>query len=100
MGAVVDSAALDLRRRWRVWLGLAVLLGLTGAAVMGAAAGARRTATAYPRLVEHTNAFDILVNPDTGDMDFGPVEALPEVADPPTSSPPFPPALRRAPSRP
>jgi len=79
--AVLYSAALDLRRRWRVWLSLALLLGLAGAAVMGAAAGARRTASAYPRLVEDTNAFDILVNPDEGDMDFEPIEALPQVAE-------------------
>ena len=70
----------DLRRRWRTWLALALLIGLAGTAVLGAAAAARRTQSAYPRLIEHTNMFDVLVNPDDGEMDFGPVEALPQVA--------------------
>ena len=70
----------DLRRRWRTWLVLALLIGLAGTAVLGAAAAARRTESAYPRLVERTNMFDVLVNPDDGEMDFGPVEALPQVA--------------------
>jgi hypothetical protein len=84
VGAVRFLVVTDLRRRWRTWLGLAVLLGLTGALVMGAAAGARRTASAYPRLVESTNAFDILVNPDEGDLDpevWDAVESLPQVAE-------------------
>lgn len=70
----------DLRRRWRTWLVLALLIGLAGTAVLGSAAAARRTHSAYPRLVERTNMFDVLVNPDDGEMEFGPVEALPQVA--------------------
>ena len=38
----------DVRRRWRTLVGLAVLLGLIGGVVLTAAAGARRTDTAYP----------------------------------------------------
>ena len=41
----------DLRRRWRALLGLALILGLAGGVVITAAAGARRTETAYPRLL-------------------------------------------------
>ena len=46
----------DLRRRWRALLGLALILGLAGGVVITAAAGARRTETAYPRLLGWANA--------------------------------------------
>ena len=42
----------DVRRQWRALLGLALLLGLVGGVVLTAAAGARRTDTAYPRLLD------------------------------------------------
>ena len=45
-----------LRQRWRAALGLALLLGLIGGVALTAAAGARRTATAYPRLLRWSNA--------------------------------------------
>jgi ABC-type lipoprotein release transport system permease subunit len=60
---------------------LVLLAGLAGAAVLTAAAGARRTASAYPRLVEATVASDVLVNPNDGNTDFDAVEALPQVED-------------------
>ena len=44
-------------------LGLALLLGLTGGVVLTAAAGARRTDTAYPRLLRWANASDLLLSP-------------------------------------
>jgi hypothetical protein len=37
------------RRRWQALVSLALLLGLAGGVVLTAAAGARRTDTAYPR---------------------------------------------------
>ena len=40
-----------MRRRWRALVSLALLLGLAGGVVLTAAAGARRTDTAYPRLL-------------------------------------------------
>ena len=46
----------DVRRRWPALLSLAVLLGLIGGVVLTAAAGARRTDTAYPRLLTWANA--------------------------------------------
>ena len=46
----------DLRQRWRALLGLALILGLVGGVVITAAAGARRTETAYPRLLGWANA--------------------------------------------
>jgi len=46
----------DLRLRWRALLGLALILGLVGGVVITAAAGARRTESAYPRLLGWANA--------------------------------------------
>jgi hypothetical protein len=45
-----------VRVRWRGLLGLALLAGLVGAIVITAAAGARRTDTAYPRLLSWASA--------------------------------------------
>ena len=49
----------DLRLRWRALVGLALLLGLIGGVVLTAAAGARRTDTAYPRLLSWANAAQV-----------------------------------------
>jgi len=46
----------DLRQRWRALLSLALLLGLIGGVVLAAAVGARRTDTAYPRLLSWASA--------------------------------------------
>ena len=51
----------DLRTRWRALLGLALLLGLVGGVALTAAAGARRTDTAYPRLLAWANAAEVTV---------------------------------------
>src|SRR6185437_14783368 len=51
----------DLRHRWRALLGLALILGLVGGVVIIAAAGARRTATAYPRLLAWADATRVTV---------------------------------------
>lgn len=51
---------------------LALLLGLCGGAVMAAAAGARRRASAFPPLLDATDSFDVLVKPDQGDTDSTP----------------------------
>lgn len=80
-GPILSCARGDLRRRGRAWLALALLLGLSAGLVLAAWAGARRTTTAFPRLQEATNSFDVLANPDDGDMDFARIEALPAVAD-------------------
>jgi ABC-type antimicrobial peptide transport system permease subunit len=53
----------DLRRRWRPVLALALLLGLLGGVVLTAAAGARRTDTAYPRLFAWANASQVGIVP-------------------------------------
>ena len=57
----------DIRRRWPALLSLALLLGLIGGVVLTAAAGARRTDTAYPRLLTWANASQVDITPeDTG----------------------------------
>jgi ABC-type antimicrobial peptide transport system permease subunit len=54
----------DVRRRWPALLSLALLLGLIGGVVLTAAAGARRTDTAYPRLLTWANATQTDIIPD------------------------------------
>jgi len=49
MGAVWFRARAELRASWRAWLALTILIGLAGGAAIAAAAGARRTESAYPR---------------------------------------------------
>jgi ABC-type antimicrobial peptide transport system permease subunit len=49
VGAVAMLAGSDLRRRWRGVVGLALLVGVVGAVVLAAAAGARRSDTALAR---------------------------------------------------
>jgi len=56
----------EARRRWPAWLAVVLLVGVVGGLVLGALAGARRTHTAYDRLVEDTEAWDALINPDMG----------------------------------
>ena len=63
--AVWRQARGQLRRRWRSWLGLAVLVGLAGGFVIASAAGSRRTSTVYDRLLARANPFDVLVGRGT-----------------------------------
>jgi ABC-type lipoprotein release transport system permease subunit len=91
MAAVWYRFRAELRTRWRSWLGLALVVGLAGGAVLGLAAGARRTDTAYERFLTSHRGYDVLVinNPGTfgGEgggtalLDLDEVRALPEVAD-------------------
>src|SRR5215831_533893 len=73
----------ELRSRWRAWLGLALLIGLVGGAAVAAAAGARRTETAYPRFVQAQNGYDLITGGISGNNDpaqaLAKMEALPEV---------------------
>jgi hypothetical protein len=63
MRAVVFLATRELRARWRGWAVLVVLVAVAGGAVLAAAAGARRTATAYPRFLAASHASDVVVAP-------------------------------------
>ena len=51
MGAVWLVFGAELRRRWRSWLILVVLIAVVGGLVLAASAAGRRTATAFPRFV-------------------------------------------------
>ena len=50
----------ELRKRWRSWLALALIVGAFAGAVEAAAAGARRTDAAYPALLTWSRAPDLL----------------------------------------
>jgi putative ABC transport system permease protein len=63
MGAVWLRLRAELRQQWRAVLALAVLLGLIAGIALTAAAGARRTDTAYPRFLRQSHAADLLVTP-------------------------------------
>lgn len=73
----------ELRARWIPLLGIALLLGVSGGVAVAAAAGARRTETAYDRFLEAQNAADVTILDDgeTGaDVDLEAIVALPQVA--------------------
>ncbi|MEY2478608.1 MAG: putative transport system permease protein [Actinomycetota bacterium] len=61
MGAVGVRLRSELRGSWRSWLALALLIGLFNGVVLGVAAGARRTATAFPRFVSESQSSDVLL---------------------------------------
>jgi ABC-type antimicrobial peptide transport system permease subunit len=73
----------DFRLRWRALVGLALLLGLVGGVVLTAAAGARRTDTAYPRLLSWANAAQVEIGPNGNGPTpgyYAAVARLPQVA--------------------
>ena len=63
MGTIWLALRAEVRQRWRPLLALAVLLGLVGGVVLTAAAGARRTDTAYPRMLAWSHASQVEVVP-------------------------------------
>jgi len=84
--AVWTRARSDLRRHLRAAIVLAVLIGLTAAVALAAAAGAQRTGTAYERFHAATNAPDYVVFSGKGvaealapNVDFSKVALLPQV---------------------
>jgi hypothetical protein len=72
----------ELRRGWRPMLGLALLLGVIGGVVLAAAAGAERTATAYPRLLRWASAsqLDLVSDQHSPAAFYHQLRALPQVA--------------------
>ena len=73
----------DIRLRWRALVGLALLLGIIGGVVLTAAAGARRTDTAYPRLLSWANAAQVDIAPYSSGSTpgyYAAVARLPQVA--------------------
>jgi ABC-type lipoprotein release transport system permease subunit len=77
MAAVWLLVRCDLRRRWRSLVVVALLVGVVGAVVLTAVAGARRTDSAYPRLLEALDASDasVEVSPEY----FDEIAGLPRV---------------------
>ena len=83
MGSTWLALRADLRVRWRAMAGLALLLGLIGGVVLAAAAGARRTDTAYPRLLQWARAAQMVVVPTGNELPtayFTALGRLPQVA--------------------
>ncbi|HTZ29583.1 MAG TPA: FtsX-like permease family protein [Streptosporangiaceae bacterium] len=81
MATVWLALRADVRRRWRALVSLALLLGLAGGVVLTAAAGARRTDTAYPRLLSWANAAQVEVTPGESDPAyFTALARLPQAA--------------------
>ncbi len=79
---VIGAIAMQrLRASWRAWAAFALLVGLAGGVVLAAAAGARRTDSAFPRFLQATAAASVLVGPamsGVGGFDFA-VGRLPGV---------------------
>ena len=74
----------SLRHGWRGLLGIGLLVGLAGGAVLTGVGAARRTDSAIVRMQEGTEAWDVLVNPNGGTESALQVEdiaVLPDVVD-------------------
>jgi hypothetical protein len=51
----------EMRRHWRAWLCMALLVGAFGGVVTATVAGARRTDSAYPRLLAWSKPPDLMI---------------------------------------
>ncbi|HEY7106272.1 MAG TPA: FtsX-like permease family protein [Acidimicrobiia bacterium] len=88
MAAIRYRLRVDVRRGWRACLGLAIVTGLVGGAVLALAAGARRTDSAYDRFLDAQRAYDVMASvsspgflgPTDGAVDPGAIARLPGVA--------------------
>jgi FtsX-like permease family protein len=79
MRAVLWWLELDIRRRARSLITLALLLGLSGTLVIAVTAGARRDGSAMRRLNAVSLPATAVMLPNTPGFDWGAIKALPEV---------------------
>lgn len=83
MSPVTYRLRAEARTQWRLWLGVAVLIGILGGLTMGLLAGARRTGSAYERFLATTDPSDVLIAESTDfgttKIDLDAAAALPEV---------------------
>ena len=56
----------DVRRRWRAWLGLVLILGVTVGALITATAGARRTSGGFDQFIAEARPADFTVGVSDG----------------------------------
>src|SRR5438445_6204234 len=81
MTSVWMRARAELRGRWTSSVIIMLLIGLAGGVALTAAAGARRTDTAYPRFLRATRSADFLVSvANSGTSFYSDLARLPEVA--------------------
>jgi hypothetical protein len=79
VGATWYRARGTLRRQWRGWVAVAVVLGLSGGVALAALAGARRTASAFPRVLRWSHPSQLAV--DLGPYDPRLVATLSQFAE-------------------
>ncbi len=81
MGAIRMLGRAHLRRKLWGAVAAVALAGIAGGAVLGALAGARRTDSAFPRLLDSLHSADVLVFPRQFEkLDAKKIAALPTVA--------------------
>lgn len=83
MATIRTCVSAALRSQWRAWLSLSLLFGVFGGVVLAAAAGARRTDTAYVRFLEATDASDVYISPYETLLrgSYDEIRRLPQVQD-------------------
>jgi ABC-type lipoprotein release transport system permease subunit len=95
MGAIRLRLGAELRARWRGWLALVLLLAAFSGLTFATAAGARRTDTAYQRLLARAHPYDqfllgvgpipMSLFPDNQPIPLSQIRSLPQVIDDLTS---------------
>lgn len=66
MPVATSIARMELRREWRTLVPIVVLVSLVSGIALWSAAAARRTDSAFDRMLDDTAAWHVMVNPDAG----------------------------------